>query len=417
MQQFTTTQDFTYRGQSLPGLSLLINNEGEPVLPANRFLLHLELEQGKVHSPKTILNYSNSMYDYFSFLEAQNLSWDDPPRWTDVGYEVTNLSLYQNWCHKTYRKDNGKELQHSTINVRVGHIETFYRWARDKAKLIDWVPFVTVLKEVSQKGLPDAMVHTREGSHLVERSENRLPVMKEPLLVLTLAECWELKLAPMSDTIQNVTSLLLCTGIRNEECRTFPKKYIFDPVNLSKNRRIRIFLNKNDMKTKGNKSRYIFVSWNLMNVLHQYTKFGEGVIRARKYEKAYGVEPQLLFLNDSGRPFSERGLNNAFAKLCKGYTKRGKITPPVLPFQVHPHKLRHTFATMELYYESEKLDKNGRKKGITHALNWIRKRLGHNHLQSVMRYIHCLEIFDDSELNAYQQELDDMILRGADATK
>lgn len=415
MHQFMSTGDFIYKGQSLPDLPLIVDDSGKPVLAVNRFLLYLKLEHGKVHSPKTIKSYSDSLYDYFSFLEAQGLEWDEPPRWTDFGKEVSNLSLYQRWCHETYHKDNGDNLRHSTINTRIGHSESFYRWAKERAKLIDWLPFVTILKQAPVQDHPDVLAHTHAGIRLVELSENRLPVKKEPLKVLTLEECWNLRAAPMSITLQNATWLMLGSGIRNEECRTFPRKYIFDPANFDRNKRIRIYLDAREMKTKGDKSRYVFVSWALMDALHHYVKFGEGVVRARLYEKIYGFPPQFLFLNERGNPFSEKGFNNAFRKLYKGYERRGKFIPPVLSFQVHPHKLRHTFATMELYYESEKLDKYGKKKGLGHALKWVQKRLGHSSLQSVSIYIHCLEQLEGTELNEYQQELDRMMLEGANA--
>jgi len=409
VHQFTTTEDFIYKGQTLPDIPLLIDNDGNQALVANRFLLHLKLERAKVHSPKTIQSYSDSLYDYFSFLEAQNLEWDEAPRWTDIGNEVSNLSLYQRWCHDTYRKDDGHKLNHSTINVRIGHIEYFYRWAKDKAKIIDWLPFVQILKAVPSRDLPDAMVKIHAGNRFIETSENRLPVKKEPPKLLRLDECWDLRSAPMSETLRNATWLMLGTGIRNEECRTFPRKYIFDPSNISQNKRIRIYLDTRDMKTKGDRSRYIFVSWALMNALYQFVKFGEGAIRAKKFEMEYGYPPTLLFLNDQGRQFSDTGLNNAFNKICKGYDKRGKFIPPVLSFHFYPHKLRHTFATMELYYESEKLDKHGNRRGLGWALKWVQKRLGHSSLGSVTIYIHCIDLLESDELNTYQQELDQIM--------
>lgn len=415
MHQFVTTEEFIYRGQPQSGIPFLVSKEGVPILVVNRFLLYLKLENGKVHSDKTVQNYSNSLYDYFAFLEAQNLEWNEKPRHTDHGNEVSNLLLYQKWCHEIYSKGNGDTLRHSTINTRLGHIENFYRWAKERSRIIDWLPFVTILKEVPRKEYPGAMAHTHAGIEYVQSSENRLPVKKEPLKVLSLDECWQLRAAPMSETLQSATWLMLGSGIRNEECRTFPRKYVFDPSALNPNKRIRIYLDARDMKTKGDKSRYIFISWALMNCLYQYTKFGEGATRANLYEERNGLPSSNLFLNERGEQYSEKGLNNAFRKLCKGFERRGKVIPPILPFTVYPHKLRHTFATMELYYESEKLDKNGNRKGLGYALKWVQKRLGHSSLQSVSIYIHCLEQLDNSELNDYQQELDLMMQDHADA--
>lgn len=415
MYQFKTTADFTYKRQSLPDMPLLVDKNGEPVLIVNRFLLHLKLEVGKVHSSLTIQTYSDSLYDYFSFLEAQHLRWDDQPKWTDVGKEVSNLALYQQWCHDTYKKDNGSKLKHSTINIRVGHIERFYRWAKEIASLIRWLPFVELEKSAPRQEHPDYLAHTHHGTRTVQGTEGRLPVNKEPLKLLTIEQCWELRSAPMSWTLKNSTWLMLGSGIRNEECRTFPRHYVFNPQSLDRNKRIRIYLDSTEMKTKGDKSRYIFISWSLMDSLYQYMKFGEGAVRANLYEKKFGYPPTVLFLNEEGHPIGKKGLNNAYRKMCKGFEKRGKWFPPILSFEVHPHKLRHTFATMELYYESEKVDRHGRKKGLAFALRWVQKRLGHSSLQSVSIYVHCLELLEPSELNKYQQELDEMMIEGADA--
>ena len=219
----------------------------------------------------------------------------------------------------------------------------------------------------------------------------------------------------MSRTLRTATWLMLCTGIRNEECRTFPRKYVFDPGGLNRNHRIRIELDPRDIKTKGSKPRSVYVTWQMMATLYAYTKFGEGPVRSGLFEKKNGHPPAILFLNDIGSPYSTKGLNNRYRDLWKGYESRGKFYPPSISCEIHPHKLRHTFATMELYYESERVDQHGRKKGLGHALAWVQKRLGHSSLQSVSIYVHCLEQLDNHELNTYQQELDRMMARETDA--
>jgi len=414
MRQFVTTEDFSFNGQSLPGIPLLVDAECVPVPVANNYMMYVVLQKGRAHSPHTWQSHSDSLYDYFSWLEAQKLRWDDEPLQTDRGKEVSNLALYQRWCHDTYRKPDGEKLAHSTINSRVTHIEAFYHWAKGVASLIDWMPFVTIRKPVRQ-GHPDFMAHSH-GQKVVESSELRLPTQKPIPKVLSLEQCRELLAAPLSKTIRTATWLMLCTGMRNEECRTFPSKYVFDPIGLNRNHRIRIDLDPRDMKIKGGKPRSVYVTWQMMATLHSYSKFGEGPVRARLAEEKNGQPPSILFLNDSGDPYSTKGLNNRYRALWKGYEKSGKLYPPTISFEIHPHKLRHTFATMELYYESERVDSQGRKKGLGHALAWVQKRLGHSSLHSVSVYVHCLDQLDNHELNTYQQELDRMMAGVSDAT-
>ncbi len=414
MRQFTTTEEFSFKGQSLPGIPLLVDDECQPVSVVNHYMIYLVLQKGTAHSPNTWQNHSDALYDYFSFLDINKLKWNDEPLFTDNGKEPSNLALYQKWCDDTYRKDNGLKLRHSTINVRISCIESFYRWARDIARLIDWLPFVPVLK-LRSTGNSDAFAHTH-GQVFVESSELRLPTIKDPPKVLSLEQCRELSRAPMSRTLQTATWLMLCTGLRNMECRTFPRKYIFDPSGLNRISSIRLDLNPEDMLLKNNKPRTVYVTWQLMHTLYEYTMFGEGVIRSKLFEERNGYSPTLLFLNNDGNPYSNKGLNNGYRDLWKGYEKNGKYYPPVISFHLNPHKLRHTFATMELYYESEKLDLNGRKKGLGHALAWVRDRLGHSSIKTTSIYVHCLDQLDNHELNEYQYELNRMMAGDADAT-
>ena len=363
-------------------------------------MLYLVFEHGTAVSPLTWNNYADALLDYFNWLKANGLSWDDEPRLTKHGKEISNLALYQKWSEKEYRKPDGYHLSPSTINQRVGRIQYFYQWAKDIAKLIDWLPFVIVLKPKPQRH-PDAFAHTH-GKQYVQSSTLKLPQKKQLPKLLSLDQCRELISAPMSRTLKTMMKLMLGTGIRNEECRTFPRKYVFDPYRLDKQKRIRITLDPRDMALKGGKSRHIYVSWQLMATLYEYTQFGEGVERSKKYREQFGVESPLLFLNEQGRPWSENGLTYACRKLWAGYEKNGYVYPPTVGFRVTPHQLRHTFATMELYYERE-------KKGVGHALAWVRDRLGHSSIQTTTIYVNCLDLMEDQELNQYQEELDRMI--------
>ena len=122
----------------------------------------------------------------------------------------------------------------------------------------------------------------------------------------------------------------------------------------------------------------------------------------------------MLLLNHLGRPFADKGLNDALRKLYRGITKNGKFYPPVISFRVTPHMLRHTFATLELYAESESVDKKtGHKKGIGYALAWVRDRLGHGSIQTTTIYGHCLHQMETPELNEYQEVLNEMLGEGA----
>lgn len=411
MQQFTTTEEFIYRGQPLPGIPLLVDKDEYPVSPVTNFMMHLALERGRINSNKTLQSYADALYDYFSWMEANELAWDKEPRQTSGGKEVSNLSLYQKWSQDTYRKPDGTPLKNSTINVRTTRIEGFYKWAKDVAALIDWLPFITRIVAVRQ-GHPEALAHTH-GQRVVESSESRLPTFKTPPKLLNVDQVKELYEAPMSKTLKLATSLILATGLRNEEARTFPRKYIFDPRGLNPGKCIRIDLDPNDMELKNSKPRTVYVQWQVMMEMYQYIQNGEGAERGNIYQNKEGTLPPVLLLNHLGRPFAEKGLNDALRKLYKGNTKNGKFHPPVISFRVTPHMLRHTFATLELHAESERVDKKtGHKRGLGHALAWVRDRLGHESIQTTTIYVHCLHQMETPELNEWQEVLSELLGAG-----
>ena len=400
MEHFVTTNKFVYRGQPYPGIPLFFDDQYYPIKVLNNYMLYLVFEQGSAESPLTWRSYADALLDYFCWLNANGLKWDDKPRMTKHGKEISNLALYQRWSAHDHRKPDGYNLANSTINNRVARIQFFYKWAKEYARLINFLPYVEVMKQKPYRH-PDAFAHTH-GKQYALSSNLKLPEKKQLPPVLSLEQCRELLACSISKTLKLMMKMMLGTGLRNEECRTFPRKYVFDPSGLDKSKRICISLDPRSMKLKGNKARDIYLSWQRMAALYEYTKYGEGVKRAHRYHDQFGVAPPLLFLQEQGQPWSENGLTNGFRKLWHGHERRGYKYPPVLSFKVTPHMLRHTYATMELYSERQ-------KRGVGHALAWVRDRLGHSSIQTTTIYVHCLDLMEDQELNEWNQQLDRMM--------
>ncbi|MFM0472336.1 tyrosine-type recombinase/integrase [Paraburkholderia strydomiana] len=217
---------------------------------------------------------------------------------------------------------------------------------------------------------------------------------------LDIEQCRALLRSCGTRTLQLMTKLMLQTGLRNEECRTFPTKYLFDPSPGRRSGRLAIELRPSDMRLKGNRPRRIYVSGQLLKDLFDFANFGEGSARARLYRMAHGNASPFLFLNKHGSPWSDKGLSNAYRKLwCPDNHEA-----PALGFRVTPHMLRHTFATLELYAESQ-------NRNLGHALAWVRDRLGHTSVSTTTIYVHCLDMLGEQCLNRYQQELDALLLQ------
>lgn len=398
MRLFYTTEDFVYKGQPYKGIPFLCEDNMELLGDANDYLLWLSIENILTSSPATWRTYAESLYDYFSWLRANNLEWDAKPKKGPHVEEISNIALYRNWSLNLTHPETGlQKIQPSTVRRRLTNLMSFYRWAhsRERIDFLPWSSEFRIVREVH----PSMFRHTHAG-RVVSRDNLRPKARKKAVQLLSMDQCHDLLHACNTTTLQLMTKLMLLTGLRNEECRTFPRKYVFDPTGLHERKRIPLNLDPADMALKGSKPRRIYVSWLLMKEIFDYLNFGEGAFRAKRYRKLSGERSPFTFLSCEGKPWKEKGLNNAYRKL---WEKGGRKTP-VLAFRVTPHMLRHTFATFELYSESTRTN-------IGSALAWVRDRLGHSSISTTTMYVHCLDLIEEVELNTYQQELDKMLSR------
>ncbi len=368
----------------------------EFLVDANDYLLWLALENIHTSSIATWKTHAESLYDYFSWLRANKLEWNTKPKKGARSEEITNIALYRNWSLSLINPETGSpKIQPSTVRRRLTNLMSFYRWAFRRGR-IDFLPWDADFRAVPEMH-PSMFRHTRAG-RLVSRDNLRPKAKKKAIPLLTMSQCRDLIHACTTVTLQLMTKLMLQTGLRNEECRTFPRKYVLDPTGLGDKKRIPLNLDPLDMALKGNKPRRIYLTWQLMKELFDYLNFGEGSVRAKYYRKRYAGKSPLTFLNHEGNPWSEKGLNNAYRKLWE----KGCDKQPILAFRVTPHMLRHTFATFELYAESKRTN-------LGKALAWVRDRLGHSSIVTTTVYVHCIDLMEKAELNLYQQELDKIL--------
>lgn len=397
MRIFYTSDDFTYKGHACPGIPFLCEDDMEFVTEVNDYLLWIALENAGTASPATWKSHAESLYDFFSWLRANRLLWDSKPIKGRQGEEISTPAIYRNWSLGLMDSETGRQqVQPSTVRKRLTHIMAFYRWAARRGR-IDFVPWETRGVAFIPEVHPDMYRHARAG-RIVERDNLRPAPRKKLVPLLTINQCRELLKACTTETLRLMTKLMLQTGLRNAECRTFPRKYVFDPSPASRNRRIPVSLDPADMELKHGKARRVYVSWHMMKDLFDYLNFGEGALRLRANREATGTPAPVAFLNQGGDLWSEKGLNNAYRKL---WAPSGS-SPPLLGFRVTPHMLRHTFATCELFAESQRVN-------LGHALAWVRDRLGHSSISTTTRYVHCLDLFGETDLNEYQIEIDGLL--------
>ena len=183
----------------------------------------------------------------------------------------------------------------------------------------------------------------------------------------------------------------LQTGLRREEIVTFPYTYVFDPEKSGRRERnIRICLDPNDghgMRTKGNKPRDIYISSRFLSSLYRY------LIQTRG-ERAtlHPTEQKPLFLNQFGERFAGEG---------KGFERIVRNIGKSVGIEVHPHMLRHTYATHTLVA----LQHNGSR---IDPLVFLQRQLGHSSIQTTMVYLHLINELADSAVLAYDDELNEI---------
>ncbi len=111
---------------------------------------------------------------------------------------------------------------------------------------------------------------------------------------------------------------------------------------------------------KGKKDRILWLNQQALDVLRKW--------REKRPHQADGRPTELLFTTLEGKLLSDRYLR----VMVKRYGKKAGV-----PKDVHPHTLRHTFAT-DLYRE-------------TKNIRLVQKALGHADLSTTMIYTHIID--------------------------
>jgi integrase/recombinase XerD len=129
MKLYFATDDLVRDGRSFERLPLLLNDDCTPSEPAQTFLWHVLVEGGGVTSKLTWVHYGRWLFDYFQFLQQNDLVWNPP-----AGPRAGNpLSRYRQWA----LTEVGSSRR--TVNLYTGLVRRFYEWAY-KHGYIDYSP-------------------------------------------------------------------------------------------------------------------------------------------------------------------------------------------------------------------------------------------------------------------------------------
>lgn len=378
MRLVFATKDLAVAGRSFEGFPLLVGADGWPVEPAQSFLWHTLVESGEALSALTWEAYGRRLFDYFAFLEANGLAWNEESQ--ADGLSV--LSRYRDWS------SGELELDPSTLNKRLNLIVRFYQWVKQR-DLIAALPF----GERRVRATPHSGFLSHVARPNAESTKPSVVVRERKRLTKFLTKdqakvCLALDADPSHRILFH---LMVRTGLRSCEARTFPFKYVFNPrlkKGLRPGQMISVALEPSDMHLKYGRPRTIDVPWSLMEEMWSYT------LHEREVRKAAGNgRATALVLTREGRQYTK----DSIVDVMKAYERK-------CGFYVRAHMLRHTYGTYTLLALRKSRDFKGE------PLLYVRDRMGHSDVQTTMVYLHLINQLEAQSVLAHEDEIDMMFM-------
>lgn len=278
----------------------------------DQFVLFLRyLMIERQYSEKTKEAYEGDIQDFFDFLEETG-----EPDFLKV--TIQDIRIYLSFLHD-------KEYSRNTISRKLSSLRSFYHFLVRNNQLAE-NPFVYIQMKRKKDKLP-RFLYEKEMNALFDSIEDDTLLGKRNLALV---------------------EVLYGTGIRVAECVAIRLSDL-DLING-------IVL----IRGKGNKERYVPFGNFALDAIESYLDSA----RIKLMEKS-GVAHDVLFVNHRGAPLTDAGVQYILKELIK----KSSLTT-----NIHPHMMRHTFATHLL--------NNGAD------LRTVQELLGHASLSSTQLYTH-----------------------------
>lgn len=271
------------------------------------------------YSDNTIKSYFFDINIFLEYIESKKINY------LEVKLKDIRKFIETRSKHKTYR---GNYETSRTIKRRISSLTKFYDFLVSR-NLISSNPFKAVITPKTKKKIPEALY------------ENQIKA---------LLESNALRTDEFALRDQAILMLLISTGLR---CSELVNLKITD-INFS-NRILRVI-------GKGNKERIVPFSLKARDAILEYAKKSRNELLKKNDSTSL-----YLFLNKHGEQISSRGLEFILQNIIKK-------TNLELGINLHPHVLRHTFAT--------KMLENGAD------IRVIQELLGHESINSTQIYTH-----------------------------
>lgn len=272
---------------------------------------HTYLKVEKNASPYTLQYYLQDIVVFFNFLEMESIDTLDEVDDRVVRYFLT--FLYE------------QQLARKSVARKISSLRTFFNYLEREEIAVN-NPFINVSLPKSEDPLP----HFLYGEELEE--------------LFTVSDLT----TSIGQRNQALLELLYATGVRVSECVGLT----LDSIDFS--------LGTILVMGKGRKERYVPFGSFAHDSLVKYISDGRSELLQKNKEGTNG-----LFLNARGKGLTDRGVRYVLNKMVE----QASVT-----VHIHPHALRHTFATHMLNAGAD--------------LRSVQELLGHEHLSSTQVYTH-----------------------------
>lgn len=264
----------------------------------------------KNFSENTVKHYQLDLTEFFTFMEIQAIPNLETVTYTDARLFLTELTR--------------KNLSKKTISRKVSCLRSFYKFLV-REKMVTENPFVQLTLPKKEQRLPRFLFET-EMEALFGGVDCTKPLGKRNLALL---------------------ELLYATGIRVSECIAIQLSDI--------NFQLGVVL----VHGKGKKDRYVPFGEHCSLALENYLQTRNELLMKKKQNHSF------VWVNSEGKPLTDRGVRFILNKMIETVSLTAKL---------HPHMLRHSFATHML--------NNGAD------LRAVQELLGHAQISSTQIYTH-----------------------------
>ncbi|GAA0331739.1 tyrosine recombinase XerC [Bacillus carboniphilus] len=265
----------------------------------------------KNFSSHTILHYTKDIESLFEFMAEQSISDLRELEYFDARLFVSKLF--------------DQSFKRSSISRKISSLRSFYSFLMREG-VVEQNPFQMLSLPKKEKRLP-SFFYVEEMEKLLNSQFENNPIGQRDKLLL---------------------ELLYSTGIRISEAENLKLEHIDFVVGT-----ILVY-------GKGRKERYIPFGRYASDLLRIYINEGrQNLLTKNKKDHSF------LFVNYRGGPLTARGMRDILNKI---------MNKAAMQANIHPHMLRHTFATHLL--------NNGAD------LRSVQELLGHSHLSSTQVYTH-----------------------------